>query len=77
MTPVESSSSEPREVRDPTREAALAEGLGRLGHAEFRPGQKEAIEGLLDEQRILLVAPTGGGKSLCYHVLADPKLHTQ
>ena len=43
----------------------LQAALRQLGHESFRPGQREAIEGLLEEQRLLLVAPTGGGKSLC------------
>ncbi len=55
---------------DEKREAALATALTRLGHSEFRAGQREAIEGLLDDRRLLLVAPTGGGKSLCYQLPA-------
>jgi ATP-dependent DNA helicase RecQ len=50
------------------RDAALAAGLARLGHREFRAGQREAIESLLDDRHLLLVAPTGGGKSLCYQL---------
>ena len=46
------------------------EGLHRLGHRSFRPGQREAIETLLDARRLLLVAPTGGGKSLTYQLPA-------
>ena len=39
----------------------------RFGLEAFRPGQREAIEALLDGRRACsLVAPTGGGKSLCY-----------
>ena len=44
--------------------------LGRLGYAAFRPGQREAIETLLERGRLLLVAPTGGGKSLTYQLPA-------
>jgi len=40
--------------------------LARLGYAEFRPGQREAVETLFAHGRLLLVAPTGGGKSLSY-----------
>ncbi|MCB9724927.1 MAG: ATP-dependent DNA helicase RecQ [Spirochaetaceae bacterium] len=50
------------------RDTALEAALARLGHAAFRPGQREAIESLLDARRALLVAPTGGGKSLCYQL---------
>jgi len=44
--------------------------LRRLGHDAFRPGQREAIEALLEQRRLLLVAPTGGGKSLTYQLPA-------
>ncbi|MCC7198466.1 MAG: ATP-dependent DNA helicase RecQ [Gammaproteobacteria bacterium] len=44
--------------------------LRRLGHSAFRPGQREAVEALLEDGRVLLVAPTGGGKSLCYQLPA-------
>ncbi|RIL04528.1 MAG: ATP-dependent DNA helicase RecQ, partial [Proteobacteria bacterium] len=54
----------------PSREELLATGLARLGLAAFRPGQREAIETLLDGGRLLLVAPTGGGKSLVYQLPA-------
>jgi ATP-dependent DNA helicase RecQ len=44
--------------------------LARLGYAAFRPGQRESIETLLQRGRLLLVAPTGGGKSLTYQLPA-------
>lgn len=44
--------------------------LRRLGYAAFRPGQREAIETIINERRLLLVAPTGGGKSLIYQLPA-------
>ena len=48
----------------------LERALARLGYAAFRPGQREAIETLLGRGRLLLVAPTGGGKSLTYQLPA-------
>ena len=45
--------------------------LQRFGHRAFRPGQREAIETLLEGGRLLLVAPTGGGKSLTYQLPAS------
>jgi ATP-dependent DNA helicase RecQ len=48
----------------------LEAALERLGYAAFRPGQREAIERLLERGRLLLVAPTGGGKSLTYQLPA-------
>ncbi len=49
----------------------LDAGLKRLGYAGFRPGQREAIETLLERRRLLLVAPTGGGMSLVYQLPAS------
>jgi ATP-dependent DNA helicase RecQ len=45
-------------------------GLRRFGFDSFRPGQLEALEALVRHRRLLLVAPTGGGKSLIYQLPA-------
>ena len=62
---------------DPTSDAEilllkpnLEEALAKLGFDSFLPGQREAVETLLDTGRLLLVAPTGGGKSLTYQLPA-------
>jgi ATP-dependent DNA helicase RecQ len=39
-----------------------------FGHRELLPGQEEAVSSLLDGRDVLLVAPTGSGKSLTYQV---------
>ena len=49
---------------------ALDTALRSLGLSAFRPGQREAIETLLRERRLLLIAPTGGGKSLSFQLPA-------
>ncbi len=46
----------------------LDRGLRALGYEAFRPGQRESIAALLEVGRLLLVAPTGGGKSLIYQL---------
>jgi ATP-dependent DNA helicase RecQ len=48
----------------------LESALHRLGYDAFRLGQREAIETIINERRLLLVAPTGGGKSLIYQLPA-------
>ena len=50
-----------------TLDAALQE---HFGFAGFRPGQREACEAALEGRDVLLVMPTGSGKSLCYQLPA-------
>jgi ATP-dependent DNA helicase RecQ len=57
-------------VPDASPSVDLDAGLRRFGHEQFRPGQREAVETLLERRRLLLVAPTGGGKSLTYQLPA-------
>ncbi|MET9251476.1 RecQ family ATP-dependent DNA helicase [Nonomuraea sp. NPDC003709] len=45
-----------------------ATALQRFGWRELRPGQQEAMEHLLKGRDVLLVMPTGGGKSAVYQV---------
>jgi ATP-dependent DNA helicase RecQ len=52
-------------------EARLLEALSRhFGHAAFRDGQREAVQAVLEGRDLVLVMPTGSGKSLCYQLTA-------
>jgi ATP-dependent DNA helicase RecQ len=41
-----------------------------FGHEKLRPGQREAVQALLDGHDVLLIEPTGAGKSLAYQLPA-------
>jgi ATP-dependent DNA helicase RecQ len=57
-------------LNQPPSESTILETLGRFGHESFRPGQSEALETIFGPGQLLLIAPTGGGKSLSYQLPA-------
>jgi len=58
-------------------ETAIRAALHRwFGHANFRQGQMEAIRESLAGRDVVLVMPTGSGKSLCYQLTALLLPHT-
>src|SRR4051794_27179035 len=59
----------PREpvARSPEVDGALRE---MFGFESFRPGQREAVVAAREGRDVLVVMPTGSGKSLCYQLPA-------
>ncbi|MCH9814228.1 MAG: DNA helicase RecQ [Epsilonproteobacteria bacterium] len=41
-----------------------------FGHSAFRQFQEEAVDAIVSGQDLLMILPTGGGKSLCYQLPA-------
>ena len=55
-----------------SRSELLRESLCKhFGFSEFREGQAEVIQAVLDGKDAVVVMPTGGGKSLCYQLPSD------
>lgn len=58
---------------EPVSEEALKQTLSRyFGYSNFRPGQLEVVQALIQKRDVAVFWATGAGKSLCYQI---PALH--
>jgi ATP-dependent DNA helicase RecQ len=65
MNPAISSTTAPKQF------TSISQALHHyFGYSQFRLGQQEIIETALANQDLLVIMPTGGGKSLCYQLPA-------
>ena len=55
-------------VRQPIPAASASELLPAFGFSSFRPSQEEVCRAVIEGNDVLLVMPTGAGKSLCYQL---------
>jgi ATP-dependent DNA helicase RecQ len=53
-----------------TRDSARALLVQRFGHTDFNPGQWPSLQAVLQGRDVVVVMPTGSGKSIIYQLAA-------